>query len=164
MMSNYTDMQYKKVAAVGSVASGRGTSFVASFALASNRLNVVAVAIILVSHVGVLGHHVPCQCDFMFALARKRGLGEGIRKNIECTINSNYSERRPPYVYQNCLFLGYVREVHGEQENNKANFLRTGYVCLPVRSCLSHCSLIRLSYGFISVVTYLSVVFVYFCF
>ena len=45
---------------------GRGTSFVVSFVLALNRVNVVAVTTILVVHVGVIGHHVPCHYDFMF--------------------------------------------------------------------------------------------------
>ena len=34
--------------------------------LAWNRVNVVAVTTILVLHVGVIGHHVPCHYDFMF--------------------------------------------------------------------------------------------------
>ena len=34
--------------------------------LALNRVNVVAVTTILVLHVGVIGHHVPCRYDFMF--------------------------------------------------------------------------------------------------
>ena len=50
----------------GAAASGRGTSFVVSFVLALNRVNVVAVTTILVLHVGVIGHHVPCRYDFMF--------------------------------------------------------------------------------------------------
>ena len=37
-----------------------------SFVLAFNRVNVVAVTTILVLHVGVIGHHVPCHYDFMF--------------------------------------------------------------------------------------------------
>ena len=45
---------------------GRGTSFVVSFVLALNRVNVVAVTTILVLHVGLIGHHVPCHYDFMF--------------------------------------------------------------------------------------------------
>ena len=45
---------------------GRGTSSVVSFVLALNRVNVVAVTTILVLHVGVIGHHVPCHYDFMF--------------------------------------------------------------------------------------------------
>ena len=45
---------------------GRATSFVVSFVLALNRVNVVAVTTILVVHVGVIGHHVPCHYDFMF--------------------------------------------------------------------------------------------------
>ena len=32
--------------------------------LALNRVNVVAVTTILVLHVGVIGHHVPCHYDF----------------------------------------------------------------------------------------------------
>ena len=81
MMSNHTDMQdkycgdcydihpiqsrYTKVAACGrhhkrgDAAFGRATSFVVSFALALNRVNVVAVTTILVLHVGVIGHYVP---------------------------------------------------------------------------------------------------------
>ena len=80
-MSNHTDMQdkycghsndihpiqsqYTKVAAVGrhhkrgGAAFGRATSFVVSFVLALNRVNIVAVTTILVLHVGVIGHHVP---------------------------------------------------------------------------------------------------------
>ena len=52
-----------KVAAVGrhhkrgGAASGRATSFVVSFVLALNRVNIVAVTTILVLHVGVIGHH-----------------------------------------------------------------------------------------------------------
>ena len=87
MMSNHTDMQdkycgdcydihpiqsqYTKVAACGrhhkrgDAAFGRATSFVVSFVLALNRVNVVAVTTILVLHVGVIGHHVPCHYDFM---------------------------------------------------------------------------------------------------
>ena len=52
--------QYTKVAAFG-----RATSFVVSCVLALNRVNVVAVTTILVLHVGVIGHHVPCHYDFM---------------------------------------------------------------------------------------------------
>ena len=81
MMSNHTDMQdkycgdcydihpiqsqYTKEAAVGrhhkrgGAAFGRATSFVVSFVLALNRVNIVAVTTILVLHVGVIGHHVP---------------------------------------------------------------------------------------------------------
>ena len=47
-------------------AYGRGTSSVVSFVMALNRVNVVAVTTILVLHVGVIGHHVPCHYDFMF--------------------------------------------------------------------------------------------------
>ena len=35
------------------------TSFVVSFVLSSNRVNIVAVTTILVLHVRVIGHHVP---------------------------------------------------------------------------------------------------------
>ena len=49
----------------GGAAFGRATSFVVSFVLALNRVNVVAVTTILVLHVGVIGHHVPCHYDFM---------------------------------------------------------------------------------------------------
>ena len=74
MMSNYTDMQdkycghcydihpiqsqYTKVAAcgrhqtIGDAAFGGATSFVVSFVLALNRVNIVAVTTILVLHVG----------------------------------------------------------------------------------------------------------------
>ena len=45
---------------------GRGTSSVVSFVLALNRVNVVAVTTILVLHVDVIGHHVPCHYDIMF--------------------------------------------------------------------------------------------------
>ena len=34
--------------------------------LGVNMVNVVAVTTILVLHVGVIGHHVPCHYDFMF--------------------------------------------------------------------------------------------------
>ena len=91
MMSNHTDMQDKycghskdinlfkantKVAAVGrppkrsATAYGRGTSFAVSFVLALNRVNVVTVTALLVLHVGVIGHHVPCHYDFMFLAVR----------------------------------------------------------------------------------------------
>ena len=59
--------QYAKVAAAGrphkrgGAAFGRATSFVVSFLLALNRVNVVAVTTRLVLHVGVIGHHVPRQ-------------------------------------------------------------------------------------------------------
>ena len=87
MMSNHTDLQdkycgdcydihpiqsqYTKVAACGrhhkkgDAAFGRATSFVVSFALAVNRVKVVAMTTILVLHVGVIGHHVPCHYDVM---------------------------------------------------------------------------------------------------
>ena len=80
-MSNHTDMQDKycgdcydihpiqsqstKVAAFGrdhkrgGVALGRATSFVVSFVLCLNRVNIVAITTILVLHVGVIGHHDP---------------------------------------------------------------------------------------------------------
>ena len=45
---------------------GCATSFVVSFVLAVNRMNVVAVTTILVVHVGVIEQHVPCHYDFMF--------------------------------------------------------------------------------------------------
>ena len=58
---------------------GRGTSFVVSFVLALNMVNVVAVTTILVLHVGVIGYHVPRHYDFMFPRrayhARLRGRG-----------------------------------------------------------------------------------------
>ena len=60
---------------------GHATSFVVSFVLAFNRVNVVAVTTILVVHVGVIWHHVPCQYDFMFprrsynARLRAKGVG-----------------------------------------------------------------------------------------
>jgi len=87
MMSNHTDMQdkycghcydihpiqsqYKGNHKRGGAAEGRATSFVVAAAgrhlciLALNRVNVVAVTTILVLHVGVIGHHVPCHYDFM---------------------------------------------------------------------------------------------------
>ena len=43
-----------------------GTSSMVSCVLALDRVNVVAVTTILVLHVGVVGHHVPCHYDFMF--------------------------------------------------------------------------------------------------
>ena len=43
----------------GESAFGRATSFVVSFVLALNRMNIVAVTTLLVLHVGVIGHHVP---------------------------------------------------------------------------------------------------------
>ena len=46
-----------------------------SFVLALNRVNVVAVTTILVLHVGVIGHHVPCRYDFMFP---RRSGSEGV--------------------------------------------------------------------------------------
>ena len=64
--------KYTKVAACGrhhkrgDAAFGRATSFVVSFVLALNRVNVVAVTTILVLHVGVIGHRVPRQSCFMF--------------------------------------------------------------------------------------------------
>ena len=83
IMSNHTDMQdkycghcydihpiqnhYTKVAAfglhhkTGGAAFGRATSFVVSFVLALNRVNIVAVTTLLVLHVGVIGHPVPRQ-------------------------------------------------------------------------------------------------------
>ena len=63
--------QYTKVAAFGrhhkrgGTAFGRAISFVVSFVLALNKVNVVAVTTILVLHVGVIGHHAPCHYDFM---------------------------------------------------------------------------------------------------
>ena len=40
---------------------GRATSFVVSFVLALNRVNIVSVSTIIVVHVGVIGYHVPRQ-------------------------------------------------------------------------------------------------------
>ena len=37
-----------------------------SFVLALNRINVVAVTIKLVLHIGVIGRHVPCHYELMF--------------------------------------------------------------------------------------------------
>ena len=60
------ESQYTKVAAFGRhhkrgrAAFGRATSFVVSFVLAFNRVNVVEVTKILVLHVGAIGYHVPC--------------------------------------------------------------------------------------------------------
>ena len=87
MMSNHTDMQdkycghcydihhiqsqYKGNLKRGGAAEGRVTSFVVAAAgrrlciLDLNKVNVVAVTSILVLHVGVIGHHVPCHYDFM---------------------------------------------------------------------------------------------------
>ena len=42
---------------------GRATSFIVSFVSALNRVNVVAMTTILVLHVVVIGHHVPCYYD-----------------------------------------------------------------------------------------------------
>ena len=75
MMSNHTDMQnkfcgacydmqpiqsqYKESHKRGDAAFGRASSFVTSFVLVLNRVNIVAVTTILVLHVGVIGHDVP---------------------------------------------------------------------------------------------------------
>ena len=53
--------QYKGNRESGGAAEGRATSFVVSFVLALNMVNVVAVTTVLVSHVGVIGYHVPCR-------------------------------------------------------------------------------------------------------
>ena len=45
---------------------GLATSFVVSFVLALNTVNVAAATTILVLHLGVIGHHIPCHYDFMF--------------------------------------------------------------------------------------------------
>ena len=88
MMSNHTDMQDKYIGHSNDIhiiqdktqrrrtlaattkevprPYGRGPSFVVSFALALNSVDVVAVTTVLVLHVGVIGHHVPCRSDFMF--------------------------------------------------------------------------------------------------
>ena len=61
---------------------GHGTSFVVFFVLAVNWVNVVAVTAMLVLHVGVIGHRVPCHYVFMFprrsyhARLRARGVRE----------------------------------------------------------------------------------------
>ena len=87
-MSNHTDMQdkycgdcydihhiqshYTKMAADGrhhkrgGAAFGSATSFVVSFVLALNRVNIVAVTTILVLHIGVIGQHVLRHYGFMF--------------------------------------------------------------------------------------------------
>ena len=96
---------------------GRGTSFVVAAnghhlsILALNRVNVVAVATIQVLHVGVIGHHVPCRCDFMFscrsyharlrtrgiwgALPSGRGVWGGLRLPREAGV---FGERRAPSI------------------------------------------------------------------
>ena len=74
VMSNHTDMQDQYCGHSNDVnpiqsqhkGGGRGTSSVVSFVLALNRVNVIAVTTILVLHVGVIGHHVPCHYDLMF--------------------------------------------------------------------------------------------------
>ena len=43
----------------------RGANVLAKAILALNRVNVVAVTTILVLHVAVIGHHVPCHYVFM---------------------------------------------------------------------------------------------------
>ena len=50
----------------GGAAFGRATSFVVSFVLALNSVNIVAVTTIIVVHVGVIGYHVPRRSCFMF--------------------------------------------------------------------------------------------------
>ena len=63
---------YTKVAACGrhhkrgDAAFGRATSFVVSFVLALNRVNIVAVTKILFLHIGLIGHHFPRHQGFMF--------------------------------------------------------------------------------------------------
>ena len=67
MMSNHTDMQDKYCGDCYDIrcilsqykAFGRATSFVVSFVLALNRVNIVAVTTILVLPVGVIGRHDP---------------------------------------------------------------------------------------------------------
>ena len=91
---------------------GRGTSFVVSFVLALNRVNVVAVTTILVLHVGVIGHHVPCHYDFMFprrsyhARLRARGVrgalppGRGVWGGLRPPQGSRgvWGPARPPMI------------------------------------------------------------------
>ena len=61
MMSNHTDTQDKycgrsnDIHPIQRAAKGRHLCM-----LALNRVNVIAVTTILVLHVGVIGHHVPC--------------------------------------------------------------------------------------------------------
>ena len=66
IQSQYTKVDHKR----GGAAVGRATAFVVSFVLALNRVNVVAVTTIVVLHVGVIGHHVPCHYNFMFPRSR----------------------------------------------------------------------------------------------
>ena len=73
----------------GGAAFGRAPSFVASFVLALNRVNIVAVTRIPVLHVGVIGHHVPRHEGFMFprrsgnARLRARGVqGQMVRQPL----------------------------------------------------------------------------------
>ena len=69
----------------GGAAFGRATSFVVSFVLALNSVNIVAVTTIIVVHVGVIGYHVPRQSCFMFprrscnARLRARGVWGGVQ-------------------------------------------------------------------------------------
>ena len=87
MISKHTDMQdeycgdccnihpiqtqYKGNHKRSGAPEGRVTCFVVAAAgrhlciVALNRVNVVVVTTILVLHVGVIGHHVPCHYDFM---------------------------------------------------------------------------------------------------
>ena len=125
-MSNDTDMydkycghsndihpiqsQYKGNHKRGGAAEGRATSFVVAAngrhlcILALNRVNVVAVTTILVLHVGVIGHHVPCHYDFMFprrsyhARLRARGCrgsGEAEGTSVVCGDSSVPRTRSP---------------------------------------------------------------------
>ena len=86
-MSNYPRPQQFKLMRVGGRAQLLNI-------LAFNRVNVVAVTTILVVHVGVIGHHVPCHYDFMFprrsyhARLRARGVrgalppGRGVQGSL----------------------------------------------------------------------------------
>ena len=77
MMFDHTDMQDKYFVVTATTFSlfkantntketTEGVPTAATFVLALNRVNVVAVTTILVLRVGVIGHHVPRHYDFMF--------------------------------------------------------------------------------------------------
>ena len=104
MMSNHTDMQDKYCADCYDIHSfksniqrwqplaatkkkvgaafGRATSLVVSLVLVLNTVNIVAVITILVFHVGVIGHYVPCHsgsCSLAVRAMRLCAQGESVK-------------------------------------------------------------------------------------
>ena len=105
--------------------------------MALNRVNIVAVTTILVLHVGVIGHHVPCRYDFMFprrsyhARLRARGVwgalppGRGVWGGLRPPQGSRgvWGAARPPMVAKFRIILFGDRSEKSDQEMRSGHMI-----------------------------------------